>query len=106
MNVVFNGERPKSTLLRAAARLFLFLTCVGTVVGGVVGLVAYGTFAKEIPNFNSMADYRPKIVSQVYDRTGRLIGEFYRERRIVLPYDQHPAQAGPGLLGLRGRPLL
>ncbi len=90
MNVVFHGERPKASLFRAIARFILFIGCVGGVVGGVVGLVAYGTFAKEIPNFDSMADYRPKLVSQVFDHSGRVIGEFYNERRIVLPYDDIP----------------
>ncbi len=92
MSVVYEGERAKPKLSRRLARGFLFLALVGTAVGGVAGLVMYGIFSADVPNFETLADYRPKTVSQVFDQSGQLIGEFYRERRIVLPYDKIPPQ--------------
>ncbi|MBK6685814.1 MAG: PBP1A family penicillin-binding protein [Deltaproteobacteria bacterium] len=90
MNVVYEGEREKGSLLRRATRLLLFLVAVGGVGGLVVGVAAYSIFAADVPNFESIDDYRPKTVSRVFGQEGQLIGEFYRERRLFLPYDQIP----------------
>ena len=37
-----------------------------------------------------MADYKPLLVSEVYDRNGKKIGEFFREKRILTPYEKIP----------------
>lgn len=90
MNVVYEGERPKGGRIRRALRVIIFLGAVGIVAAAVVGFAVYAHFANDVPNFDSLADYRPKIVSRVYAQEGQLIGEFFRERRIVLPYDEIP----------------
>lgn len=35
-------------------------------------------------------DYKPLLVSQVYDRHNKKIGEFFRERRVLVPYKDIP----------------
>lgn len=60
-------------------------------VGGVVGLYsAYLYFAKDLPKINSLKDYNPSVVSEVFAADGQKIGEFWEQRRIVLKPDEIP----------------
>ncbi|ACH37220.1 peptidoglycan transglycosylase and transpeptidase MrcA [Citrifermentans bemidjiense Bem] len=43
-----------------------------------------------LPKVDRLADYRPPILSQVYGADGALVGEFYLERRTVVPVDKMP----------------
>jgi penicillin-binding protein 1A len=43
-----------------------------------------------LPKVDRLADYRPPILSQVFGADGTLVGEFYQERRIVVPVDKIP----------------
>ena len=89
MNIVF-WSKGKGGRLARLLRIGVFLGLVGLIGGGIVGLVTYGIFAKDVPDFHSLEDYKPKTVTQVYDQAGQVMGEFYRERRLVLPYEQLP----------------
>ena len=87
--VIFSGGRQVS-LVGRLVRFGLFLTVVGGLAGavGVAGLFAM--YAKGLPEFDNVSQYRPKLASKVFSVDGRLIGEFYEERRIVVPYEQIP----------------
>lgn len=68
------------------------LLCVVTL--GVVALLGvsgyiYFLLAK-LPRVDRLADYKPPIVSQVFGDDGSLVGEFYLERRIVVPVNKMP----------------
>lgn len=77
--------------------IFAFVLCIGAVVGGI-----YGQYSRDLPLIISVEDYKPKTVTQVYtqqkvkDESGKevlqdvLIGEFYKQRRYVIPYDKIP----------------
>ncbi len=74
------------TLFRWIMILFLVGMCAG--VAGVVGLYLY--ISRDLPKITSLRDYRPPTVSSVYSDDGRKIGEFYKERRIVIPLSRMP----------------
>jgi penicillin-binding protein 1A len=90
MNVVLEGQRDKGTFFRRVLRWALFFGTTTVITVGVAGLIAWGIFSKDVPDFNTIDDYHPKAVTRVFDQSGQLIGEFYRERRIFLPYDRVP----------------
>ena len=56
--------------------------------GSAFGLYIY--LSKDLPRINSLADYQPATVTSVYSDDGRKIGEFYKERRIVIPLTDMP----------------
>lgn len=69
----------------------LLLAAVG--VGGVALLALCGYFLflmATLPKVDRLADYRPPIVSQVFGADGNLVGEFYLERRTVVPVEKIP----------------
>lgn len=43
-----------------------------------------------LPKVDRLADYKPPIVSQVFGDDGSLVGEFYLERRTVVPVEKLP----------------
>lgn len=68
-------------------------TAVTLIVLGTAGLMGgYFYFAHDLPNIQTMEDYRPPVVSEVFARDGTKIGEFWRERRLLATYDEIPLQ--------------
>lgn len=62
---------------------FLFLTTLSLYL-------AYVSVERSLPEIIKIEDYKPLLVSQVYDRNNKKIGEFYRERRVLVPYTEIP----------------
>ena len=46
--------------------------------------------SSNLPKLITVADYAPLLVSSVYDKDGEQIGEFFLERREVVPYEKIP----------------
>jgi len=58
---------------------------------GMVGVVYY--YGHDLPSrLDLTSNYQPSVVSTVYDVEGRPIGEFYHQRRVVVPLDRIPSQ--------------
>ncbi len=87
--VKMEGGRRRG-LLRRLVGLVLF----GVVVLSSAGVVGVGAmfvyYAKGLPEFDDVSQYHPKLASKVFSVDGRLIGEFYEERRIVVSYETIP----------------
>jgi penicillin-binding protein 1A len=62
------------------------LACLGAAA------FIYFHFIKNLPDFTAIKEYRPPVVTSIYTRDGRLMGEFYTERRIEVPYSRFPKQ--------------
>jgi penicillin-binding protein 1A len=60
------------------------------VIGALVVLGIVAKMNSELPELIGLADYKPLLVSEVFDRNGKKFGEFFREKRILVPYDQIP----------------
>ena len=58
--------------------------------GGVASVVVYYSISKDLPQITSLSDYHPSIITTVYADDDRLIAEFFKERRIVLPLAEMP----------------
>jgi penicillin-binding protein 1A len=65
-----------------------------TLTGLTAGLFAYGVawlkYSDGLPNIPRVDEYRPPILSEVYTGDAVLAGEFYNERRKVVPYERIP----------------
>jgi len=68
------------------------LLCVVTLgVVALLGVSGYMFFLlAKLPRVDRLTDYKPPIVSQVFGDDGSLVGEFYLERRIVVPVNKMP----------------
>ncbi|WP_374027811.1 penicillin-binding protein 1A [Bdellovibrio bacteriovorus] len=69
----------------------ILLFCVALGLVGILGVYLIVQSVKSgLPQLITVKDYQPLLVSQVYDRNNKKIGEFFRERRTLVPYDKIP----------------
>ncbi len=68
--------------------LFGFLVLVFLALGVVLGILA--GYEYNLPRIQSLEDYRPDVITDVYSADNKVIGEFAVERRIVVTYDDIP----------------
>ena len=47
-------------------------------------------YSRDLPSFKALEDYRPPLVSRVYDRSGAPVAEFFHERRTLVPAERIP----------------
>ncbi len=65
---------------------FLFLFALLGIGAGV--LIGY---QYNLPKIQSLEDFRPDVITDLYSDDNKVIGEFAIERRIVVPYEEIPA---------------
>ena len=59
-----------------------FLLCIGIYIFNIY---------KDLPRAYSVEDYNPPLITFVFDREGRVIGEFFKERRKLTPVKEFPS---------------
>jgi len=55
----------------------------------VVGAV-FWVYSRDLPDYESLANYTPKTISRIYSGEGKLMDEFATERRIFAPIEDIP----------------
>lgn len=64
--------------------LLLFFVLAGTAFGILAG------YEYNLPRIQSLEDFRPDVITDIYSDDNKVIGEFAIERRIVVPYEEIP----------------
>ncbi len=80
---------PKRLVFRLLKWAFLLLFVI-TVVIAAVSVGGYYYLSEDLPKITTLADYRPPIITTIYSDDGRKIGEFFKERRIIVPLTEMP----------------
>jgi penicillin-binding protein 1A len=73
-------------------RLLLGFGLLALVLAIIIPTAAYFYVAKSLPQVDTLADYRPPIITHVLSDNGSVIAELYDERRIIVPVSQMPKQ--------------
>ena len=82
------AKKPKRRWLRRiAAGVGLFV--VGT--GGVAGWIVYREISANLPPVDKLLRYQLPVATRVYAADGTLLGEFYTEKRYLVPIAKIPA---------------
>ena len=69
----------------------LFLAFFGLVCAGAITIaLILAKFSAELPDLIGIADYKPLLVTEVFDRNNKKFGEFFHEKRVLTPYDKIP----------------
>jgi penicillin-binding protein 1A len=55
---------------------------------GFSGMIWY--FSRDLPSIESLRDYQPSLVTKIYGDDQQLIGQFYIQRRVLVPLNQMP----------------
>ncbi|QTA78124.1 Penicillin-binding protein 1A [Desulfonema limicola] len=76
-----------TTIIFCIAGLLFFIAAAGTGLGG---LAVYNHYSRGLPDISFLKKYRPAAITTVYSDDNQKIAEFYKERRIVVPYSEIP----------------
>jgi len=68
---------------------FVIIGSIAIIAGILVGLVM-GIWIKGLPPVESLAHYKPDVVTLIYDNSEDVVGEFFTERRIPLKRCEFP----------------
>lgn len=72
--------------------MWIFILFLLAIIAGCAAITAgFFYLSRDLPQINTLSDYRPAIVTNVFSDDGRKIGEFYKERRIVIPLSDMPS---------------
>lgn len=70
---------------------FIFYFCTFFALLGIAAVFGvFWHFSSDLPKIDSLRDYAPPVVSEVYSDDGTKVGEFWIERRIVLKQGEIP----------------
>ena len=84
------GVRPKPSWKLKVLAALAVCALTGLTFAGLGGLVLYYKFSQGLPEIPKVDSYAPPVLSQVFTDDQVLAGEFYDERRKVVPYDHIP----------------
>jgi len=76
--------------MRVVRRLTLAVVVVGVVVAAAVGAIIYREITASLPAIDSVVDYQPPVATQILADDGTLIGEFFSEKRYLVPIERIP----------------
>lgn len=77
------------TMLKGRSLLFyLFLLLTAVLIGGSVGFFLYSVW--DLPEVQTLEEYKPSITSRVYSDNNRLLAEFFVENRTPVALDNVP----------------
>lgn len=77
-------------------KILFILVIAATLVGTAAGGLVFWYFSQQVPKLFSVGDYRPRVVTRIYGKSGVnskqevVLGEFYKERRYLIPFDKIP----------------
>ena len=71
----------KKIILYIALPLFFLFT----ISIAAAAFIVYTNANKDLPDVLTLKNYKPNLITEVYDDNNKLISEFYIERRVLLP---------------------
>ena len=67
------------------------MVAVTSLIGAGVAGWGYWHFSRSLPRIDSLGDYKPPLITKVWDREGkRLLASFFDQRRTIVPLDHVP----------------
>lgn len=80
----FIKDNRKKILIIGWAFLVALILCIISVI------IVYNAYKKDLPSLTQLHNIEPSLVTKIYSADGKIIKEFYTERRIYKPLSQMP----------------
>ncbi len=80
---------------------FGLLVLLAAFVGAASGLIL--VYSTDLPQVEELEHYRPSSVTELYDGSGRVIGTFALQRRVVATYDDYPQVLRDALVSIEDK---
>ncbi|MDZ7289873.1 MAG: PBP1A family penicillin-binding protein [candidate division KSB1 bacterium] len=85
-----------SVTLRSKTTWIIFGVLVAAIF--IPGFFYIYYLSRDLPSLTQLEEYRPKLVSKVYSADGKVIKEFFEERRSFVPLEKMPQHLKDALL--------
>ena len=89
----------KARAVGVFGRLVRWVVVAGLLAGGLGGLILYRELSSDLPPVDQLLRYQPPTATRVFADDGTLIGEFYVERRYLVPLSRVPMHVRLAFLG-------
>src|SRR5450432_569366 len=88
--LLLTGVGSRRSWFVVAVEILLLLGALGA--GGVVAVAAhfYHKYSQGLPSIPTVRAYHPPLLSELRSHDGRLLAEFFDERRKLIAYDRIP----------------
>src|SRR5215468_2007771 len=73
------------------ARIVFWTAVASVLAAALTGLVLYREITAELPPVDQLLRYKPPVATRIYAEDGSLIGEFFVERRYLVPLAHIPS---------------
>ena len=90
-------QEKKKLLIMAGVILFILIFSLLAII------IAYNTYKKDLPSLAQLHNIEPSLVTKIYSADGKVIKEFYTERRIVTPLEKMSPHLIDALLSTEDR---
>lgn len=80
---------------------FGLLVLLAAFVGAASGLIL--VYSTDLPQVEQLEHYRPSSVTELYDGSGRVIGTFALQRRVVASYNDYPQVLRDALVSIEDK---
>ncbi len=77
-------------MLKKITQFLFVLLLAGVIVTAATAIGVYFYFARDLPRITSLRDYRPATITEIYADGGELIGQYYLEKRKIIPVEEIP----------------
>ena len=71
---------------------FLLLLFTGVITGVFAIVFIFFIFGKDLPNFDKLSYYQPRLVSKIFTTNGNFLEDYSNENRIFINYNQIPRE--------------
>lgn len=93
----FIQSRKKLLITAGSILLILFFLSAGGII------IIYNIYEKDLPSLAQLHNIEPSLTTKVYSADGKVIKEFYTERRILVPFRRMPPHLIDALLAAEDR---
>lgn len=86
---------------RTLIGLFGWLFSLGftlLIIGGVVGVLLFSHYSKDLPDYTQLANYDPPTITRLYAADGKLLAEYATEKRVFVPLSAIPKRVQQAFL--------
>jgi penicillin-binding protein 1A len=84
------SKRRRSRPLRVLLGLLLVGIASASALGIAGGALLYRQIEESLPPIDAVVEYRPPVATQIFADDGAVIGEFFAERRYLVPLQRIP----------------
>ena len=82
--------------LKRPVKILLWLTIIAMIAG--IGVVLFLT--RDLPSFSQLEKFTPELATKVYSADGKLVEEFFTQRRFYTPLAEIPPEMKKAILAV------